>query len=256
MLRKRVVPALLISDTGLVKTKKFRQPRYIGDAINSARIFNQMEVDELFLIDIRATSESRPIQFALVEQIVSECFMPISYGGGVRTVEDFRQLYTLGVEKISVSSLLFDNPVEVRKAVDRFGSQSVVATIDVKRSRLRRQHEVVTHNAKRLVSKDLAASVRAINDLGVGELVINDVDREGTWSGFDVDLLRNVAAMTGVPLVAMGGAGSLEHVRDAVTAGQVSAVALGSMAVFQAKDMGVLLNFPTIDQLAPYVGEK
>ena len=215
-----------------------------------------MEVDELFLIDILATAKSRPIQFSLVEQIVSECFMPISYGGGVRTIEDFSRLYSLGVEKICVSSLLLDDPAQVRRAVERFGSQSVVAAIDVKRTRLRRLPSVVTHNGKRLVSDDFAATVRAVEALGVGEILINDVDREGTWSGFDVDMLRQVAEMTDVPVVAMGGAGTLEHVRAAVTSGHASAVALGSMAVYQAKDMGVLINFPTIDQLASYVGEE
>lgn len=256
MLRTRVVPALLISGSGLVKTERFTKPRYVGDAINSARIYNQMAVDELFLLDIDATAKSRPPQFDLIEEAVSECFMPICYGGGVRTIEDFDRLFQVGIEKVSVSSLLFDDPAVVREAVVKYGAQSIVGTLDVRRSRLRRSYQVATHNGRRVVSTDLAESVRAVNAIGVGEIVVNNIDRDGTWSGFDCDLVRAVADLTRVPVVAMGGAGSLEHIREVVTQGGAHAVALGSMAVFQAKDMGVLINFPSINELANYVGEQ
>lgn len=256
MLRTRVVPALLLSGSGLVKTERFSKPRYVGDAINSARIYNQMAVDELFLLDIDATAKDEALHIDLVEEAVSECFMPICYGGGVQTIEDFDRLFQVGIEKVSVSSLLFDDPSVVRAAVDKYGAQSIVGTLDVRRSRLRRAYQVATHNGRRVVSNDLVGTVRAITSLGVGEIVVNNIDRDGTWSGFDCDLVRTVADHTGVPVVALGGAGTLEHIREVVTVGGAHAVALGSMAVFQAKDMGVLINFPSISDLAQYVGEQ
>ena len=256
MLRTRVVPALLLSGSGLVKTERFRKRRYVGDAINSARIYNQMAVDELFLFDIDATATGQPVQLDLVEEAVSECFMPICYGGGVRTIHDFDRLFQVGVEKVSVSSLLFDDPAVVREAVVKYGAQSIVGTVDVRRHRLRRSYQVATHNGRRVVSGDLAGTMRAVNTIGVGEVVINNIDRDGTWTGFDCELVREVAGATSVPVVALGGAGNLEHIREVVTQGGAHAVALGSMAVFQAKDMGVLINFPSIDELAKYVGEQ
>lgn len=256
MLRTRVVPALLVSGSGLVKTERFRKRRYVGDAINSARIYNQMAVDELLLFDIDATADGQPIQLDLIEEAVSECFMPICYGGGVRTMEDFDRLFRVGIEKVSVSSLMFDDPAVVREAVVKYGAQSIVGTLDVRRSRIRRGYQVATHNGRRVVSGDLAESIRAVNALGVGEVVVNNIDRDGTWTGFDCELVRTVADATPVPVVALGGAGSLEHIREVVTRGGAHAVALGSMAVFQAKDMGVLINFPSINKLAEYVGEQ
>lgn len=256
MLRTRVVPALLVSGSGLVKTERFRKRRYVGDAINSARIYNQMAVDELLLFDIDATATDQAIQLDLVEEAVSECFMPICYGGGVRTIGDFDRLFRVGIEKVSVSSLMFDDPTVVREAVDKYGAQSIVGTVDVRRSRVRRSYQVATHNGRRVVSNDLAETIRAVNALGVGEVVVNNIDRDGTWSGFDCELVRAVVEPTPVPVVALGGAGSLEHIREVVTEGGAHAVALGSMAVFQAKGMGVLINFPSIDNLAKYVGEQ
>jgi cyclase len=256
MLRTRVVPALLISGSGLVKTERFTKRRYVGDAINSARIYNQMAVDELFLFDIDATAKGQPIQLDLIEEAVSECFMPICYGGGVRAIEDFDRLFQVGIEKVSVSSLLFDDPAVVREAVAKYGAQSIVGTLDVRRSRVRRSYQLATHNGRRVVSNDLAGTIRAVNSLGVGEVVVNNIDRDGTWSGFDCELVRAVAESTRVPVVALGGAGTLEHIREVVTTGGAHAVALGSMAVFQAKGMGVLINFPSINELAQYVGEQ
>jgi cyclase len=256
MLRTRVVPALLISGSGLVKTERFAKRRYVGDAINSARIYNQMAVDELFLLDIDATAKGQPLQIDLIEEAVSECFMPICYGGGVRTIEDFDRLFHVGIEKVAVSSLLFDDPAVVREAVIRYGSQSIVGVVDTRRARLRRHYQVATHNGRRVVSNDLASAVRAVDALGIGEILVNNIDRDGTWSGFDCELVRTVADLTRVPVVAMGGAGNLEHIREVVTNGGAHAVALGSMAVFQAKDMGVLINFPSINELAKYVGEQ
>lgn len=254
MLRTRVMPALLLDGEGLVKTTQFKAPRYVGDASNSCRIYNQMEVDELVLIDIRASSERKAIQFDLIKQIVSECFMPICYGGGVKTLEDFRKLFYLGVEKVSVSSLLFENPDIVRQAIEIYGAQSIIATIDIKKSRFRKRYCVYTHNGKKRQKHSLTDVIALLNEIGVGEIVVNNIDNEGTWTGFDTALLRTVSDNTQVPIVALGGAGKLSDIKAAVKEGHASAVALGSMAVFQSKDMGVLIKFPKIKELTELLG--
>ncbi|WP_335903756.1 AglZ/HisF2 family acetamidino modification protein [Shewanella algae] len=254
MLRTRVMPALLLDGEGLVKTTKFKSPRYVGDASNSCRIYNQMEVDELVLIDIRSSSEEKTIQFDLIQQITSECFMPICYGGGVKSLEDFRKLFYLGVEKISVSSLIFEAPEIVRQAIEIYGAQSIVATIDIKKSRFKKRYCVYTHNGKKRQKQSLYDVLALLNEIGVGEIIVNNIDNEGTWSGFDTTLLRMVSDNTQVPVVALGGAGKLADIKAAVKEGHASAVALGSMAVFQSKDMGVLIKFPKIKELTELLG--
>lgn len=243
------MPCLLLQRGRLVKTTSYRKPVYLGDPINSARIFNQMEVDELVLLDIGATSDKTPVNFDLVERIVSECFMPIMYGGGVKSVEDFRRLFRIGVEKVSVSSLLFDAPKVVREAVSVFGSQSVVATLDIRQDRMRTKRTLVTRSGGKVKGMSLEQAVDHAISLGVGEVVAHDVTREGTWSGFDCELIRSVADRCPVPVVAMGGAGSIDDIATVTRQAGVSAVAVGSMAVFQARGMGVLISFPSLPEL-------
>lgn len=249
MLRTRVMPCLLLKGRGLVKTINFKNERYVGDPINAVRIFNQKEVDELILFDINCTSHNAPINFPLLEQITSECFMPLCYGGGVKTLADFKKLFAMGIEKISVSSLLFDDPEIVKQAVAIYGSQSIVATLDINQSWFRKKYEVYTHSAKRKHQHTPVSAAIYACELGVGEIVINAIHRDGTWQGFDLELIKQIAACVNVPVVAAGGAGSLDDIKDAVINGHASAVALGSMAVFQAKDMGVLIKFPKISEL-------
>jgi len=249
MLRTRVMPVLLLRGKGLVKTTKFRSTKYVGDIINSARIFNQMEVDELIIFDIDATVKQTGIQFDLVERVVSECFMPICYGGGVRSLEDFRRLFYLGVEKVAVSSLIFIDPDTVKKAVNKFGAQSIVAVLDIKKSFWLKQYKATTHSATKQVNVSITQICALLKDLGVGEVIINNVDREGTWQGFDIDLIRYFSGALNVPVVAVGGGGGLEHIKSVVNDGQASGVGLGSMAVFQAKGMGVLIKFPKMRDL-------
>lgn len=256
MLRTRVIPALLLDGQGLVKTTKFKSPVYIGDASNSCRIYNQMEVDELILFDIRASSQNLPIQFDIIQKIVSECFMPICYGGGVKTLEDFKKLFYMGVEKVSVSSLLFENPEVVKEAIKIYGAQSIVATLDIKRSRFRKLQRVYLYNGKQRIKRSLDEVIEMLNHVGVGEIVINNIDREGTWEGFDCELIKYFANNTEVPVVALGGAGSKADIKTVVLQGHASAVALGSMAVFQSKGMGVLIKFPKLKELKELLGTK
>lgn len=243
------MPCLLLNGRGLVKTINFKGERYVGDPINAVRIFNQKEVDELVLFDIGCTANNVAINYSLLGQIASECFMPLCYGGGVKSLDDFKKLFSIGIEKVSVSSLLFDNPGVVKQAVAIYGSQSIVATLDINQSRFRKKYSVCTHSAKRKHKFSPLEAANYICELGVGEIIINTIHRDGTWQGFDQKLIKQIAESVNVPVVASGGAGSLEDIEHVVTSGHASAVALGSMAVFQAKDMGVLIKFPKISEL-------
>lgn len=244
MLATRLMPCLLMSNGALVKTVRFKGPVYVGDPVNAVRIFNQKEVDELVLLDIEATTHHRGIDYETLEKVVSECFMPICYGGGVNALEDMRRLFNLGVEKISLGAAAFENPDLIRQASAEFGNQAVVVTLDVKKGLLG-GYSVRTHQGKRDTRVTPVVAAQDMEKLGAGEILLNSIDRDGTWSGFDLKLIREVTSAVGLPVIACGGAGSLQDVRLAVTEGEASAVTIGSMAVFQGKDLGVLIKFPT-----------
>ncbi len=244
MLATRLMPCLLLSNGALVKTTRFKEGSYVGDPVNAVRIFNQKEVDELILLDIHATTQSRGIDFETLEKVVSECFMPICYGGGVRTIEDMRRLYALGIEKVSLGAAAFEVPDLVRQASSEFGAQAVVVTLDVKKGLLGRS-TVRTRKGSHDTKMSPSEAARTFEEQGAGELILYSIDRDGTWSGFDLTLVESVSQAASVPVVATGGAGSLEDIRVAVKQAGASAVAIGSMAVFQGKDLGVLIKFPT-----------
>lgn len=238
------MPCLLMSNGALVKTVRFKSPTYVGDPVNAVRIFNQKEVDELVLLDIEATTHHRGIDYETLEKVVSECFMPICYGGGVNTLEDMRRLFSLGVEKISLGAAAFENPDLIRQASAEFGSQAIVVTLDVRKGLLG-GYSVRTHQGRKDTRLHPVEAAKNMEKLGAGEILLNLIDRDGTWSGFDLKLIREVTNAIGLPVIVCGGAGSLQDVRSAVTEGRASAVAIGSMAVFQGKDLGVLIKFPT-----------
>jgi cyclase len=244
MLATRVMPCLLMTNGALVKTVQFKNPTYVGDPVNAVRIFNQKEVDELILIDISATAENRGIDFATLEKVASECFMPICYGGGVKTIEDMRRLYTLGIEKVSLSSAAIETPALVTQAAAEFGNQAIVVTLDVKKNLFGKQ-TVRTHQGKQDTKLAPAALAKAMEAAGAGEILLYSIDRDGTWSGFDLKLIEEVAAAVNIPVIACGGAGKQDDLRAAVKDAGASAVAIGSMAVFQGKDLGVLIKFPS-----------
>ena len=247
MLATRVMPCLLMDSGALVKTVQFKNPVYVGDPVNAVRIFNQKEVDELLLIDIAATTEKRGIDFETLEKVVTECFMPICYGGGVDNLADMRRLYRLGIEKISLSSAAMAWPALIREAAEEFGNQAIVVTLDVKKN-LFGKHTVRTHQGKIDTKRSALDVACEMESVGAGEILLYSIDRDGTWSGFDLNLSREISHAVGIPVIACGGAGELPHLRAAVNDAGASAVAIGSMAVFQAKDLGVLIKFPTRQQ--------
>jgi cyclase len=248
MLRTRVIPALLLRNESLVKTVRFGEFTYIGDPCNTVRIFNELEVDELCFLDITATNEARHPNLKVLAEIANECFMPLAYGGGIRTFDDAKAVFDIGFEKISLNSIAVENPAVITEIATHYGSQAVIVSIDVKKTLFGRAH-VRTHAGTKSTNLDPVAWAKEVESRGAGEILLTSIDREGTWSGFDVDLVRSVVEAVDLPVIAHGGAGSLDHIRDVVKKGGAAAVALGSMVVFQKKELGVLVNFPDQDLL-------
>jgi cyclase len=243
MLRTRVIPCLLLRGSGLVKTVRFRDPTYVGDPINAVRIFNDKEVDELILLDIQAhRSPSDGVQYDRVAQIASECFMPLAYGGGIRSTEQMRGLFGLGIEKVVLNTAAYENPELIRAGAALFGSSSIAVGIDIKRTLL--GHAVYTHGGSRRRSASMVSYARECARLGAGELFVNSIDRDGTMSGFDVAAIRKITEGVSVPVIACGGAGQLSDFSRAVRDGGASAVAAGSMFVFHGPHRAVLINYP------------
>jgi cyclase len=248
MLRTRVIPVLLLRDESLVKTRRFGPYTYVGDPCNTVRIFNELEVDELLVLDIRATRERRGPNLPLLADLASECFMPLGYGGGIRTVEQAAAAFDVGIEKVAVNTAAHEQPDLVTRLAERFGSQAVIASIDVKRDWLSRPR-VHTHGGRQRTKLDPVGWAQELERRGAGEILLTAIDREGMWSGFDLSLVREVAAAVSIPVVAHGGAGTVADIGAVVREGGASAVALGSMVVFQRQGMGVLVNFPEAEAL-------
>jgi imidazole glycerol-phosphate synthase subunit HisF len=249
MLRTRVIPCLLLRGQGLVKTTRFKEPKYVGDPINAIRIFNDKEVDELVVLDITATREGRAPNFERIEEFASECFMPLAYGGGLSTVDQARRLLKLGVEKVIFNATAWRSSEVLRQASKEFGAQAVVASIDVRRKLLGR-YEVVIDSANVGTGVDPVTYAKQMEDLGVGEILLTAVDRDGTMKGYDLELLSRVSRAVSVPVIASGGAGSLADFRAAVTEGGASAVAAGAMFVFYGPHRAVLITYPSPAELA------
>lgn len=243
----RVIPTLLLKGEGLVKTSQFKNPVYIGDPINAVRIFNEKEVDELVLLDITVTVEKREPKYNWIKDIVSESFMPIGYGGGINNIEQAKKLFDTGIEKLIINSASFDLDF-LSSLASIYGNQSIVVCIDARKSILG-NYGVYTNNGtqKHKMPPDLLS--KSVVEAGAGEIIIQSIDREGTMKGYDIDLVKSVSKAVNVPVVASGGAGSLEHLREAVILGGASAVTAGSMFVYKGIHRGVLINYPTPNEL-------
>jgi imidazole glycerol-phosphate synthase subunit HisF len=243
MYRARIIPCLLLRGHGLVKTKRFADAVYVGDPVNAVRIFSEKEVDELVLLDIDASRTGSEPNYELIAEVAGECFMPVAYGGGVRSLEQVRRLIRSGVEKVVINSAAFESMDVITQAAQVFGSQAVVGGVDVRKTLLG-GYKVVAKSATVETKVKLDDHLRRLVEAGVGEILLNNVDRDGTMAGYDLDLVRHVSRMVTVPLVACGGAGSVEHLKAGVDAG-ASAVSAGSMFVFHGKYRAVLINYPT-----------
>lgn len=247
MLRPRIIPCLLIHKGGLVKTRGFSEPKYVGDPINAVKIFNEKEADELLVLDIDASRHNAEPNYSLIAKLAAECRMPLCYGGGVRTAEQASRIIDLGVEKVSLSAAALEDPEVVTRTAKAVGRQSVVVVIDVrKRTGLfARGYEIRTHNGTRGHSGDPVSTAQALVQAGVGEIVVNSIDRDGLMNGYDIELAKQFRRAVNVPLTILGGAGSLEHMADVVRECGVVGLAAGSLFVFKGKYRAVLISYPT-----------
>jgi len=248
MLRTRVIPVLLLRGESLVKTVRFGRFTYVGDPANTVRIFNELEVDELLFLDISATRDRRMPNLKVLREVANECFMPVAYGGGISTITDAKSVFDIGFEKIAINSAALSDPDLITRLASTYGSQAVIVAIDVKSDAFGNE-AVYQHAQRRTSPHDPVGWAREAEARGAGEILLTDVNREGTWAGFNLDLVRRISSAVSIPVIAHGGAGSVTDIGAAVRGGHASAVALGSMVVFQKRGMGVLINFPEPDQL-------
>ena len=244
MLRPRIIPSLLIHDNGLVKTVNFKNPKYVGDPINAVKIFNEKVVDELAIFDIDATVLGKEPNYSLIERLASQSMMPLCYGGGVKTVEQAQRIFSLGIEKIALSSAVLHNPKLITEISDRVGAQSVIVVLDVKK-KLLGGYEVYTHNGKKATGINPFKFVEEAQKLGAGEIVINSIDKDGVMKGYDLDLIAKVREKISLPMTVLGGAGSLDDIEKVIDQHGVIGVAAGSLFVFKGPYKAVLINYPT-----------
>lgn len=244
MLRSRITPCLLVHKKGLVKTVAFKDPKYVGDPINAVKIFNEKEVDELIVLDIDATKEGRGPDFQLIRNLAVECRMPFCYGGGVTTVAQAKKIINLGAEKVAISSAAVYNPGIIKEIGNAVGIQSVVVVLDVKKKSLLGGYEIYTHNAQKSTGIKLKDFLLTLNEAGIGELVINSIEDDGKMQGFDFKIFDLARNLTSMPMTILGGAGSAEHIREAIARYKIIGVAAGSLFVFKGKYKAVLINYP------------
>ncbi len=248
MKRTRAIPVLLLSQMGMVKGKAFAKPRYLGDPINAVKIFNEKMADELVLLDIDATQRGS-VLFDWIEDIVSEAFMPIAYGGGLTTMAQCAELFSRGVEKVVINSAAIENPGLIAEVAARYGSQAVVVSIDT-RCNLFGRWKAYARGGRKASKFSPVELAQACEALGCGEIFLTSIEREGSFAGYDLELLRSVTSAVGIPVVAHGGAGAIAHFAEAVNLGGASAVAAGSLFVFAGKDQGMLISYPGQAELA------
>ena len=255
MFRPRVIPCLLLKNTGLVKTVKFKEPRYIGDPINAVRIFNAKETDELIFLDINATKEKRKISLELLAKIADEAYMPFSAGGGINSLDDIKNLINIGVEKVVINSFAIENPTFIKSAADTFGSSTIIISIDVKK-KMFGGYEVYSHGGSKSTGSDPVKFAVICAEQGAGEIIITSIDRDGMMEGYDIDLIKNVSSAVDIPVIASGGAGKLADLTLAYYKGNASAVSAGSMFVYHGPRRAVLINYPSNEELVKLFGSK
>jgi imidazole glycerol-phosphate synthase subunit HisF len=245
MLRPRIIPCLLVSAGGVVKTTGFADRRYIGDPINAVKIFNEKETDELVVLDIDATVAGGEPNFKLIADLAVECRMPLCYGGGVKTVDQARRIVGLGVEKVAIGAAAAAEPHLIREVAAEIGSQSVVVVLDVRRKRHSDEYSVWTHNGRNAAQRLATEFAAEAEGLGAGEILVNSIDNDGMMRGYDLVVAAQIRQAVGLPITILGGAGSLEHIGQLIAACGVVGAAAGSLFVFKGRYKAVLINYPS-----------
>tara|TARA_Y100001968_G_C19437274_1_gene760438 strand:+ start:887 stop:1672 length:786 start_codon:yes stop_codon:yes gene_type:complete len=242
LLRSRIIPCLLVHKKGLVKTVKFKNPKYVGDPLNAVKIFNEKEVDEIMLLDIDASKNSSDPDYELIKNIANECRMPLCYGGGIKTPEQALKIIQLGAEKVAISSLYFEKKGVLSSFSKLLGSQSVVIVLDVKKS-LFGAYEIYINNGKVKVKKSLKEVLNELEEANIGEIVVNSIDNDGIMKGYDKKLASIVRESVSCPVTILGGAGSIDDILDLVKTFKIIGAAAGSLFVFKGKYRAVLINY-------------
>jgi cyclase len=244
MLRPRIIPSLLLHNNGLVKTINFKSPKYVGDPINTVRIFNEKEVDELVIFDIDATVLNKEPNYNLIEKLAFQSRMPLCYGGGVKTVEQAKKIFSLGVEKIAISSSIIENPSLITLIADQVGTQSVIVVLDIKK-KLMGGYEVCTHNGKKATGLNPFDFAKEAERIGAGEIIVNAIHQDGLMKGYDFNLIDKMAETISIPITVLGGAGSMSDIEKVINKHGVIGVAAGSIFVFKGPYKAVLINYPS-----------
>jgi imidazole glycerol-phosphate synthase subunit HisF len=246
---KRIIPCLLLRNNGLVKTVKFRDSTYIGDPINTVKIFNEKEVDEIFFLDIDATKLKKEPPYELIQNIASECFMPFAYGGGIHSLQQIERIIKSGSEKVIINTRAYLDKDFLREAVRQFGSSTIAVSIDVKREFLKGNIVYIDGGTKSTGANPVEYAKRIEGD-GAGEILINSIDRDGIMEGYDIELIKSVSGSIRIPIIACGGAGKLNDFSLAIKQGGASAVAAGSFFVFHGKRRAVLITYPSYSEIS------
>ena len=254
MLQTRVIPVLLLQNKGLVKTVNFKNPKYIGDPLNAIKIFNEKEVDELIFLDIDASKKRTEPDYELIRDFASECFMPVCYGGGISNIEQIKKIFTMGIEKISLNHVALNGDSLIKEAVEVYGSQSIIVAIDIKKSFMGK-YQIYDHIKRKNLKISFLDYIKHIEELGAGEIFLNNVDLDGTQKGYDIGLLKEIVDCVKIPVIACGGVGKLQDFKQAKNEANVSAVAAGSFFVFQGKYNAVLITYPKYHELEKLLGE-
>ena len=244
MLRSRIIPCLLVHNNGLVKTLNFKDPKYVGDPINAVKIFNEKEVDELIVLDIDATIQNKDPNLEMIKNLADECRMPFCYGGGIKTVDQARKIISLGAEKVALSYAALDNLELCKEIGEIIGNQSVVVIIDVKKKRLFQGYDIYTHNGTKKSKWKLNNLITKLEEIQIGEIVINSIDNDGKMQGYDISLIESIREKCSMPITVLGGAGNLKDIKKIINKFKIIGVAAGSLFVFKGKYRAVLISYP------------
>lgn len=245
--RPRIIPVLLVDDRDLIKTVNFDKQTYLGDPVNAVKIFNRKGIDELSILDIGATKNKKEPDFELLKDIASEAFMPLSYGGGITNIEQIRELLAIGYEKVVINTSLIKNPNLITEAAKLFGSQSIVASIDAKKTN--KGYECAVVDGHELVNITPIELAKKAEDLGAGEIIINSIDQDGMMHGYDIELVKNVVGSVNIPVTAIGGASGIDDLKEVLYKGHAHAAAGGSMFVYYGRLKAVLITAPSEKEL-------
>ena len=248
MFRPRIIPVLLLKGTTLTKSIKFKDFKYIGDPINAVKLFNNLKADELVFLDINATKENRTISLEFVSKLSEETNMPFAVGGGIKRLDDIQKIISAGAEKVIINTAALTNPNFIQQAAETFGTSTIVVCMDVK-SKFLKGNRVYSNSGKKSSKYTPLEYAKLIEKMGAGELIVQSIDQDGVMNGYDIPLINEIATNVSIPVVALGGAGNIEHLKTAYHEGYASAVGSGSLFIYQSLKRGVLINYPKRNQL-------